>query len=342
MFKYGFMYFLSKILFFICTVILFYIGFSNNVRLPLVAYIVSCILVIAIFSYFAYKLLIPRIKNKHFDKKMFLKITRFAIPNVISNMAGTVIGYIDTIILTPLVSLSLVGVYSAAISTVLILSYLGGVVAIVLFPLISELAHKKQNKNMEQLITVIYKYSLIIILPCALGTLFFAKTILQILFGEAFVIGAVAMSILSVGVIFLTIAQVNFAILNGLGKPKKIINITVVAAFFNAAINILLIPHFGINGAAMATTISYIIMMIWSYIIIKKDIIIQFQKFPGTIISTILFFVSLYGLRMIIHTNIYIETLLIGFISIIIYIIALFIFKAINAEEIKKILKRTT
>jgi len=340
MFKFGLMYFLSKMLFFLCTVFLFYVGFSNDVTLPLIAYILSCAFILILFGYSAYRLIIPRIKHKYFDKKMFDKITRFALPNMISTIAGTVIGYIDTIILTPLVSLSLVGVYNATLSTILILSYLGGVVATVLFPLISELSHKKLNKDMEQLIAIIYRYSLIIILPCALGVFFFAKMILYMLFGEAFVIGATAMSILSIGMIFLVIAQVNFAILNGLGKPKKITNITIVAAIFNAIGNIILIPYFGINGSALITTLSYFIMMLWSYIILKKQINIKVPKIPGIIISSIVFFASLYGLKSVISMNMYAEIIVIGLISACIYIGMLFGLRILTVGEIKNVLKR--
>jgi stage V sporulation protein B len=347
MFNYGLFYFLNRFLFFIFVILLFYAGFSNDVKLPIVAYILSCFFVLCLFGYHAYKLIAaPKIENKRFDRKMFLKITQFAIPNMISTIAGTVIGYIDTIILTMMVSLSEVGVYNATISTILILSYFGGIIAVVLFPLVSELLHKKKYKEVEQLIILLYKYSLLAIIPCALIMFFFSSIILRILFGEAFVIGAAAMSILSIGVIFLIIAQVNFAIINGLGMPAKITKITVVAALFNIAFNIILIPYLGINGAALTTTVSYLIMMIWSHIIVSKNMRVKLEKLPSIILSSLIFFASLYFLKMIIHANVYVETIIISIISAFVYVVMLYILKVVGVEEIKnitiKLLKKNT
>lgn len=337
MFKYGLFYFFSKILFFICTIFLFYIGFSRDVTLPLWAYIGSCVLVLFAFGYSAYKLVIPRIKNRSFDKKMFVKITHFALPNMISTIAGTVIGYIDTIILTLMAPLSLVGVYNATIATILILGYLGGVIATVLFPLISELNTKKNKKNMNQLISTIYRYSLIIIIPCALVMFFFSEIILRILFGEAFVSGATAMSILSIGVIFLTISQINFSVLNGLGQPKKITIITVVAAIFNTIANLIIIPFLGINGAALTTTISYLIMMTWSYFILRNHIKIKLDKLLQILIASAIFFFSLYYLKKIINTNTYLEVVITLTATIIVYIVSLILLRAIRLSEINSL-----
>ncbi len=343
-FKYGLFYFLSKSLFFLSAVTLFYLGFSRDVTLPLWAYISSCILAILLFGYSAYKLMTPRMKNKYFDKEIFYKITNFALPNMISTIAGTVIGYIDTIILTAMVSLPLVGIYNATLATILIISYLGGVVATVLFPLISELSAKK-IKEIGGLINIIYKYSLIIVIPCALTMLFFSDVILRILFGETFVAGATAMSILSFGAIFLVIAQINFSILNGLGHPKKVTLISVAAAIFNTVSNIILIPYLGINGAALTTTISYLMMMAWSHIYVRKNMRIKLDKLTHILVASAIFFLALYYIKNAISMNVYMEIAITLGVALIIYSAALFALGVLKLAEINslknQIIKKT-
>ena len=57
---------------------------------------------------------------------------------------------------------------------------------------------------------------------------------------------------------FLGIFTVNSGIFQGLGKPGIPMRILIVTAILDIILNILLIPKFGINGAAEASTVSFI------------------------------------------------------------------------------------
>ncbi|HYD03329.1 MAG TPA: polysaccharide biosynthesis C-terminal domain-containing protein, partial [Alphaproteobacteria bacterium] len=331
-------------------------GYNRNAILPTIAYLTSLIIVLLLFTKPILKFLScysspskGDIKKKHqkhrltyFDKKLFSKITRFAIPSTISNISGTVIGYIDTIVLIFLAPLATVGIYNATISTILIVSYLGGVISIVLFPLISELHTRKDKKSLETVVNITYRYSLMVVLPLAIAMLFFSRLILKLLFGAAFEMGATAMSVLAIGTIFLTIFQVNSSVINGIGKPKILTYITITAAAFNLAGNIILIPYLGINGAALATTTSYFIMMLWSQIYLYNKVNIRFHKILQTFISAAIFFAALYFVKILINTNILLEIIATCIIAGIFYAISLLVLKAITIEEIRSLFGKIT
>jgi O-antigen/teichoic acid export membrane protein len=283
-------------------------------------------------------------KSQGFDKKLFSKMSRFAFPNLLTAIAGTFIGYIDTLILTYMVSLSMVGVYNAVLPTVLILSQFGGVIATVFFPMLSELWAKKDYSRMQHGISMIYRYCLLLTLPFSFAALFFATPILRILFGTSFVIGANALRILSLGMIFLTLAQVNFSVLNGIGKPKEVTKIVVFAAVFNTVLNLVLIPLMGINGAALTTTLSYFIMLAWSYVSMRKKVQFKAEKSLSIVISSFVFLGLLYLFRRIFSLtqpgmSLYLEAAISLAVSFIVYAALVFLLKCITFSEIKRIVR---
>lgn len=348
MFSYGFFYFMSKAMFLVFCVALILLGLRGSL-MPGIAYLLGVVVVIALFAYPIYR----RLKNIHpvvvlrRDKLLLAKMTSFALPNMFTVLAGTVIGYINTLILTYFVPLSVVGVYNAILPTVIMLNYFGVTVAAVFFPMAAELWAKKDHARLKQALAMIYRYSLVLVLPFVIATLFFSETILRVLFGETFVMGAMAMRILSIGVIFLSLAQVNYSLLNGIGRPKDITKITVAAAIFNAVGNILVIPKFGIEGSAVVTTLSYLMMLVWSYILTRKNVSFRFEKMFGVLISSLVFVavvyllkksLSLSGILASTSFSAYATYLSFGAVLVIglaIYAATLFVLRVITLDEVK-------
>lgn len=350
MFSYGLLSFLNKFLFFVICILLFYLGAFKGVFLPGIAYFLTIALLVIIFAVPFYrkiksfKLEKAESKSQGFNKILFSKMSRFAFPNLLTVIAGTFIGYIDTLILTYMVSLSMVGVYNAVLPTVLILSQLGGVIATVFFPMLSELWAKKDHARMQNGISMIYRYCLLLTLPFCFAALFFATPILRILFGVDFVIGATALRILSLGMILLTLAQVNFSVLNGIGKPKEVTKIVVFAAAFNTVLNLVLIPLMGISGAALTTTLSYLIMLAWSYISMRKNIQFKAEKSLSIVISSFIFLGLLYLFKQVFSLtragmSLYLEAVISLAVSFLVYAALAFLLKCITFGELKRILR---
>lgn len=342
MFKYGLLYFMGKFAFFAFCIILFFTGI-RGVALPAWAFLVSVILPIILFSpaFFSRIKEIGRGLNlkKKFDRLLFKKITFFAIPNFLTTIAGTVIGYIDTLVLTFFVPLGEVGVYNAVLPTVLILGYLGTAMNTVFFPLVSELWARKEKDSLKRALSLMYKYLLVIMIPLSLAMIFFAREILQIFFGESFLPGVLPLRILSVGVVFLTLAQINFSALNGIGKPVMVTKITIAAAIANAIGNIIIIPYLGMSGAAIVTTVSYLIMLVCSTVAIRKKIPFRQEKLWRILFASTIFFASLSLSQKALGLGTYFELLSLLAIGSSVYIVCLLGLKLITLDEIRFFLK---
>ncbi|HJX05681.1 MAG: hypothetical protein A2V69_00300 [Candidatus Portnoybacteria bacterium RBG_13_40_8] len=354
MFRYGLLYFLNKFLFLALCIILFYFGALRGVFLPGVAYLLTIFLLVLLFAASfhrkikTFRLNQAKLKNRRFDKRLFLRMTHFALPNLLTVLSSTFIGYIGALILVSMVPMAMVGVYNAVLPTVLILSQLGGVIATVFFPMLSELWAKREYLRLKQGVSMIYRYCLLLLMPFSIVALFFANHILKIFFGDSFSNGATALQILVPGMIFLTLAQINFSVLNGIGKPKEITKIVVFAAAFNTVTNIILIPFMGINGAALTTTLSYLIMLVWSYILVQKNIRLRFEKSWSVIVISSFIFLGVLYLFMHIFSlgqpamSLYVKVAISFIFSFIVYAVLAFLLKCITLDELKNIWKNIT
>jgi len=105
--------------------------------------------------------------------------------------------------------------------------------------------------------------------PIAVIFFLFPHPILK-LFGDEVNTGASALIILVIGFFINAISGPVGTILNMTGYQVVYQKIVLTAALMNIGLNIALIPHFGVNGAAVANTVSMITWNIISVIYIKR------------------------------------------------------------------------
>jgi O-antigen/teichoic acid export membrane protein len=209
------------------------------------------------------------------SKSLSRKMLAFGMPLVISGVAVSVIGRTDTLMLTGLRSLGDVGLYQAARLTKPVLMYFGTSLAIPLFPMVSELWAKKDKRTLRKTLSLMTKFSFILIVPIALIFLAFPETIIRIFLGSEYLAAANAMRILTVAAIFWVIGIIFEAFLSGIGKTTLVFKSIGTAAIFNIVANLLLIPPYGATGAALATGMSFLITFVLFFYYSRRNI-----KFP--------------------------------------------------------------
>lgn len=203
------------------------------------------------------------------------KLFRFGLPMMFAGMAGLVLNYSDTFLLTLFSTLEEVGLYQVAQPTAKLLLFIPVVLTVVLFPLISELWTKKKKALVEAAIKDLYAYSFIAMLPLIIGFVAFRKIILNLLFGAKYISGSDILLVLAFSVFFLVLNGINTAFISGIGKPKIIFFSVLAGATLNIILNVLLIPLYGGLGAAIATLVSSIVIFSVSTVLLKKEIIVR-------------------------------------------------------------------
>lgn len=148
--------------------------------------------------------------------------------------------------------------------------------AISLVPTISMANTKKDYREIRRTTSSSMRITLLVGLPSALGLFILAEPIIGLLYyklsPEEIISTGEILSILSFGVIFLTLVQSLTAILQGLGKPiVPVVNLTI-----GAAIKVILtytltgIRSINVKGAAISTVTAYFIAALLDLIAVRK------------------------------------------------------------------------
>lgn len=188
----------------------------------------------------------------------FKEVFFFSLPVSLTSLAAFILAYVDVLLIGYYLSPEEAGVYSAASPTArLLLAFSSGLYA-ALLPSISELKARGETLEIRSYVSKAYRISLGVLLPGTLLSLYFADSIIGLLFpGEGYSGAAGPFRILVVGTVFLGIFTVNAGVFQGLGAPKTPMKILAVAALIDLLLNIALIPVLGVEGAAYATALSF-------------------------------------------------------------------------------------
>ncbi len=309
-----------------------------GIKAPLLAFVLVMPILFIIF----FPLLLRHFPFFQHQVEQFWPISKqalwFAAPVFATAMGSKVIGYIDTLILTYFRSLTEVGIYNVVLPSALVLLYLGTAIGSAAFPLVSELWVKKDLKKLEEGLRLTYRYIFVLSIPFLASTFYFGQFILIEFFGQPYGIGATALKILLFGVLGYSLAVINHNILSAIGKPKIVTVIVFISAILNAGFNLMLIPRFGINGAAVSTTISYLFALAASLYATKK----YFKNTPPYLdwmklgVLAVLFVFLLAGITLLLHFPPWIELIISVLCASIIYLGLVIALHLINIIEIKR------
>ncbi len=318
----------------------------NHFSVPL-SYVLS-IFVLFFISYIVVRNktdLFESIRKKVFSKKKtkksFKKISKTKKKAILSNLLSyswpllffglisSVFHWTDTFLLGFFTTATDVGIYNVAVPIALILTLPRDLFIQLFLPIISKQYSKKNKKNVEQLSKQISKWIFILILPLFISFIFFPEIIIKLLFGSEFLMAKNSLRYLSIGALFLTIPQISKELISMMGKSKTILSDIIIALIINIILNCLLIPRYGIEGAAISTAISTMFLGImfffqsWRYL----KIIPLKRKMANIFLIAIVSTIFLFILRNLFYTNlltlIIIGFLFLGFYSLLIILNAL-------------------
>lgn len=128
-------------------------------------------------------------------------------------------------------------------------------------PHIVRLYHASQIIRLERLVRWSARLILVVALPIALTFVLFGRQILSGFFGEAYGAGHVALAILSIGHVVGAAMGPLALLLKMTGRERTALAAMGAGAAVNVLLNLILIPRFGIEGAAAAGLMSVILSM---------------------------------------------------------------------------------
>ncbi len=170
------------------------------------------------------------------------------------------------------------GIYAVAAMISSFVPFGLSVVDYVFAPRISELFESRQQDKLQSMITNSSKIILIITLPITFIMIVFGKFILQ-LFGEAFVASYLPLIILSAGQLVNAWTGMVAALMTMTGNQKIYLLVYVFAGILDVSLNFILVPSYGMTGAAIASAVSLAVLNLAMYFIVKKKLHIKVSAF---------------------------------------------------------------
>lgn len=164
----------------------------------------------------------------------------------------------DILMLGLLASPTDVALYFAAVKTLALVAMVHFAIAAVTMPRFSDLYVRKDMEGFTKLFRQSVALTFWPSLGGAVVVIVFGEFILS-LFGDNFVDAYSVMFIFAVGLLARAAAGPSERILNVVGQERTCAKIYMVAFIVNIIANAALIPFFGIQGAAMATSAAYIL-----------------------------------------------------------------------------------
>ena len=172
---------------------------------------------------------------------------------------GFLVLRIDLIMVKYILGAQLAGYYSISETMAENMLTLPIVVGVILFPRLSEMTQRQEKLQLMQKATLL---TAALLLPMMVVAALFAKPIVGLVFGQAFLPAVPAFVWLMPGSFFLGVEIVMVQYLNSLGFPRAIVYSWFFVTVLNIGVNLWAIPAYGIKGAAIVSTLSYLLIFV--------------------------------------------------------------------------------
>lgn len=193
-------------------------------------------------------------------KPVLAEIWRFSRWTVLTVLGTNLLTSLDTLMLTHLAGLGSVGLYNVAIPISQVFRALMVLPGLFL-PVASDLWYAERSKDIAALCRFVVRS--VTLYGWAMWILLFAASdvIIHTLFGPAFEPAATPLLILGAGVPLLVVAMFFLNILSSMGRPEKGTRRIWLVVIVDVVLNGVLIPRWGVGGAATATALSYAVLL---------------------------------------------------------------------------------
>ncbi|TRZ80981.1 flippase [bacterium] len=219
----------------------------------LFASLASLILLLFIFNFKFFRLKLS------FNKTVWKNLIKVSWPLALAGMFATVYNSIDSVMMGYWGQITETGWYNASYKIIGITLIPMGLIGQVFYPALSRFSKKSKesfqniwNKQMEMMI--------ILAVPIMVGGIALAPKIIKLIYSESFLPATLSLKILLIMTAILFLSNPIQQAIVVFNQQKKLFWITMTGAIINIFLNFLLIPKYSLNGAAIATLITYAIV----------------------------------------------------------------------------------
>lgn len=197
-----------------------------------------------------------RTVQSEYNTKELLTVS---LPMLFATIMHIVLHRTDIVMLGAMASVKDVGIYNAAFRIATLNTFPLVAVNTITTPMIASIFYQNDMKRLQEFVLRATKWIVLFSLPTVVVIVGLRAELLG-LFGNDFVVGQFALILMAVGSFVNAASGSVGALLTMTGNQNLHATIQFGAAVTNVALNIILIPAYGLNGAAAATCITTILL----------------------------------------------------------------------------------
>jgi stage V sporulation protein B len=264
------------------------------------------------------------------DLRQFKHVLLFGLSISVGKISFMIMKSLDIPILSLFFDYANVGVYSVA-DTVSSVLFSMTAFSLPIISSVSEAWTRKDDVLMKKYVKISVKYPLLLGLPLTILIFVLAEPIVVGIYGSAFQEAVMPLQILIVGTFLLMFGYTLSSVLIGIAKPKLAGMLMAGAALQYIISLFVLVPFFGLTGAAISLTLTGVTSLVSIPIFIKyhlkTDVFSGLPKLllSGAIFAAILFLIPKSNFLILIFGTI---------ASLAIYIVLLYLTGYVNQEDI--------
>jgi len=188
---------------------------------------------------------------RSFDRAFAVRTARQAMPLVLSSLLGLVVFNLDLIMLRFMRDAESAGYYAAAYALIGLIMNLGIAFYLNLIPGLSRL--REDRVAFQALYGSASTLNLVFVLPVVVGGILLAEPLIRTVFGPRYAPSAGPLVPLLVSAGLTLMRFVPQACVIASDRRHEVLWVNVIGAIISVSLNIILIPRFGIMGAAAST-----------------------------------------------------------------------------------------
>lgn len=276
------------------------------------------------------------IKNSrlYFDREVFKSMNAYGFPLYLANLAAILLTVVDRFSLNSMAVLKSVALYTLAFKITSVLKLV--IVDSIKMAIGPMLLKKMDSPDVKRFYSKALLYSSYVLMISIIGVSLFSYEIIKLIsnskeYWEAVII----VPVLSMSILFVNMKDVIIYGLHVAKKTRIIGSIVVFSTIMSLLFNIMLIPLWGITGAAIATLLSQIIYWLTCYYYSQKTFYVNYE------IRKIILIVIIGGLLsfscLLLNDLTLIPRLLIKTIALVSFPFILFLFNFYEPVELQAI-----
>ncbi len=276
-----------------------------------------------------------------FDWLIWKKIISRSWPLAITIILNLIYLRADTLILSIFKSSAEVGLYGAAYRVIDVLTTIPFMFAGIILPILTSAWIQNNKEYFKKLLQKSFDFMAIIAIPLIVGSQLLAEPVMKFVAGSDFAASGNILKFLIIAVAAIFLGTMFSHAVIALDKQKKLIWFYVFTSISSLIAYFILIPRYSYYGAAAVTIYSEIVIALFSGVCVYKYSKFKpnFKIFFKSIAASVIMGLLIYLIPSNYQNNLS-GLLLIIAVATLIYLLCLYLFKAICAKDIEMIFKK--